>query len=104
MSEETKKPVAPSLSLDNFRCGYIIAIDKDGEYSFRVFGQEPGTIELLGLHEIAHMKLHEPFERGKLSQLTGLLEQTVKVLNELMTVETPPPDVQEYLDLPPTDE
>ncbi len=81
-----------SVFLDDFRCGYLIAVDKEGKFDFRIFGKETGAIELLGLHEIASIRLHEPFEKDKLARLHTLLEKVLHTFNELIT---PIPDAEE---------
>jgi hypothetical protein len=90
-SQETLQTTA-SLDLDKFLCGYMIAIDEENKFDFRVFGKRTGAVELLGLHEIANIRLHEPFERDKLAHTNAYLEKIVKLFNELLTEASPPSD------------
>ena len=48
---EEQKP----MEAEDLKIGYAVGMTPDGEFVFQVFGQDPGLVELLGVHRYAEM-------------------------------------------------
>jgi hypothetical protein len=57
MEEETETTSPASPEDDEIACAYVVGIKKSGEFVFEVSGEDPGLVQLLGLHEYAHHRL-----------------------------------------------
>lgn len=95
MSEEVMTPItsvveptveqqaAPTqLSAADLRMGYLVGLTKDGNFVFQVVGQEPGLVELLGLHQYAGLKVKSALDGSQNSgdKLVAEVGRAVSVL------------------------
>lgn len=81
--ESTQENVQENVQADptkDIKVGYYVALKKDGEISFEILGNEVGIIELMGLHEMAGLRLHEPLETAKLQQVNQALTLILQLL------------------------
>jgi hypothetical protein len=60
--------VATNPSGDECRCGYTVALTKDGKLIFKTEGDDVGLIQLLGLHALAGSRIKGVLD---LNQRTG---------------------------------
>jgi hypothetical protein len=93
MDEPTLTPIEGSVpEEESFKCGYMIALDREDKFVFETFGTEVGTVQLLGLNEIAKMKIHDPIEQKKFQKLYELMQNMMRVVTVALSMSnTPPP-------------
>jgi len=93
MDEPILTPVEGSVPVEeeNFKCGYMIALDAEDKFVFETFGTEVGQVQLLGLHEIANMKLHDPIEQKKFQKLYELMQNMMRVVTVALSMQGAPP-------------
>lgn len=54
---EEAKPEQKLPELDKLACGYVVGLDPSGELVFEIIGEQPGLVQLLGLHTYAGNRL-----------------------------------------------
>ena len=83
---ETKKDKAPDL--DHLACGYIVGLQPNGDLVWHVLGEQPGLVQLLGLHKYADYRLNVAVDINQgygipliIKQLAGLGQSVETILN-----------------------
>jgi hypothetical protein len=78
------EPDGRMLDLSGVRIGYIVAVTKEGKFLFEVLGQDPGLIELLGVHAHAKAKVESMYDlaQGRGEGLLHQLGEAVFLLNK----------------------
>jgi hypothetical protein len=66
------------VDLTKVKCGYIVALQDDGELIFETMGA--GIVEMLGLHQYAGIKIQRPFNDMSLERIN----QTLQVMSKLI--------------------
>jgi hypothetical protein len=86
---ETKKDKAPNL--DHLACGYIVGLQPNGDIVWHVLGEQPGLVQLLGLHKYADYRLNIAVDINQgygmplvVKQLASL-GQTVETILSMLT-------------------
>lgn len=80
-----------SLGINDIQTGYVIALLKNGEISFKVIGEVAGIVELAGLNQVATTKInialaHEEQEADnqKLYKALEAALATIKQMSEVI--------------------
>ena len=82
-------PVPPAPKEPEVTCGYVVAIKEDGAYVFDVLGNNPGLIELEGLHKVAqeHIDaLADQRRNGKFTFLGNKMDAAIGKIDQVATM------------------
>jgi hypothetical protein len=77
--------------LPEMDCAYIVGVKPDGGFVFEVLGDNPGLVQLLGLHKYAEHRLevakdiNQGYGPALLSQQLGQVGQMLKVMLNMLT-------------------
>lgn len=86
--EEPTMEEAPAeeqqLSLNDLAVGYVVGMDQQGNFIFQVVGQQPGLVELLGIHSFAGERVKDLFnaKQGKGDPLVNEVGKAVMALHQ----------------------
>jgi len=86
-TEPTELPETDVIELPkDVSVGYVVALRGDGEFVFEFFGQNPGLVELLGLHKYSEFRINQLFEVSQRTGVSALAIQLQQLTETLKTV------------------
>lgn len=69
---------------DTLQIGYVVAMDKNGDFIFEIIGKNKGLVELMGIHQHATRYIEGLYNNNLMrgDRLTHEVGEAVRALNE----------------------
>ena len=72
------------IKLEDLRVAYVVGLTPDNNFVFELFGQDPGLVELLGIHAHAINRIQRIYDDKQIQgdRLTHEVGKAVAILNQ----------------------
>lgn len=84
--DQPAQPQQRQMSLEDMKCGYIVAMTEEGNFVFDLFGKQKGLVEVLGLHKHATSRVDTLYNQAQMSgdALVNEVGKAMAMLNQKM--------------------